>query len=170
MKKAKTVDDFYSEELQSMMNVLYQRLSEDNRRLLAAIEARRIGHGGIHIISKFFGCSRPTIYKGIEEMASPGLLAPANQVRRKGGGRKGVFHEHPDLEVALSEVLKDTIAGDPMNPNVVWTHLSVRQIQEKLEVKGISITAKTVRVAVKKTLGKTKGSKAKSLGEIRKPG
>ncbi len=168
MKKASTVDDLYTDELQSMLSVFYLRLSEDNRRLFAAIESKRIGHGGIVIISKFFGCSRPTIYKGIEEIASPHLLAPPDQVRRKGGGRKGVFYEHPNLEVVLGEVLKDTIAGDPMNPDVVWTHLSVKQIQEKLQAKGISITAKTVRIAVKKTLGKTEGSKAQSFGQIRK--
>ncbi len=162
MKITKTVNNFYTFEVESMLHILYQRLSEENRRLLAAIEAKRIGHGGINLVSKFFGCSRPTIYKGIAEIKTPASLPSTNRVRRPGGGRQGAFFEHPGLEAALDEILKDTIAGDPMNPDVIWTHLSIRQIQEKLERKGISITAKTVRVAVKKTLGKTESPKTKS--------
>ena len=169
MKIAKSVNDYYDNELQSMMKILYERLSEDNRRLLAAIESKRIGHRGIFIMSTFFGCSRPTIYKGLRELENPSTLTSAGDIRSKGAGRKDAFTEHPELKQELDEILKDNIAGDPMNEDVVWTHLNARQIQEKLEEKGIKITLPTVRVAVKKTLGQTESSKKKGPRKQRRP-
>jgi len=162
MKIAKTVDDFYGTEIQTMLKTLYGRLSEENRRLLAGLEAKRMGHGGIQAVSELFGCSRPTIYKGIREIAEPNLLVGAGRSRRKGAGRKDAFAAHPKLEANLQEILKDTLAGDPMNPDVVWTHLNASQIKEKLSTKGINITLPTVRIVVKKKLGQTKSPKAES--------
>lgn len=169
MKTAKSVDDYFDSEIQSMVKAFYERLTEDNRRLLAAIESKRIGHRGIFIISKFFGCSRPTIYKGLKELENPSNLTPPENIRSKGAGRKDVFTQYPELKHTLSEILKDNIAGDPMNADVVWTHLNARQIQEKLEERGIKITLPTVRVAVKKTLGQTESAKKKGYRKKRKP-
>jgi hypothetical protein len=89
-------------------------------------------------------------------------IVGAGRSRRKGAGRKDAFAAHPKLEANLQEILKDTLAGDPMNPDVVWTHLNASQIKEKLSTKGINITLPTVRIVVKKKLGQTKSPKAES--------
>ena len=39
-----------------------------DRRHYAAIEAEKLGHGGITYISDLFGCSRQTVHDGIEEL------------------------------------------------------------------------------------------------------
>ncbi len=63
-------------------------LSERMRRLVAASEARVIGHGGISAVSLATGVSRRAIQVGLKELdeveskASPG----EGKVRRAGGG------------------------------------------------------------------------------------
>jgi hypothetical protein len=166
----KATDVSYPRKIEKMVKMFYQRLSEKDRRLFVAIEAERLGYGGVSFVSRFYGCSRPTVHKGIKEFQDTSALAPATRIREAGGGRKGAFCEHENLRSELDDILKDTIAGDPMNPGVRWTHLKARQIQQKLEGRGIVITTKTVRVLVKKTLGKAKSPKTESAPPVRKQG
>ncbi len=51
----------------------YNRLSEKDRRHYAALEAMKLGHGGITYIANLFSCSRSTIYKGMEEIERESL-------------------------------------------------------------------------------------------------
>ena len=51
-----------------LMMKFYQNLSEKDKRHYAAIEAYKLGHGGITYISKLFNCSRQTIHEGISEL------------------------------------------------------------------------------------------------------
>ena len=46
----------------------YETLSEKDRRHYAAVEAAKLGHGGITYISDLFGCSRQTVAAGLEEL------------------------------------------------------------------------------------------------------
>ena len=62
-------------------------LNERQCRLWAASEARCLGYGGISIVARATGLSRPTITSGIKELENPERLADG-RVRRKGGGRK----------------------------------------------------------------------------------
>jgi hypothetical protein len=50
------------------MQKFYNALSEKDKRGYAAIEAMRLGHGGIAYIVQVLGCSRKTIAQGIEEL------------------------------------------------------------------------------------------------------
>ena len=52
---------YYCEEIESEMLKFYNSLSEKDKRRYAAIEAKKIGHGGIKYISELFGCHRNTI-------------------------------------------------------------------------------------------------------------
>lgn len=166
----KATNDYYPQKIEEMLKIFYQQLSEKNRRLFVAIEAERFGYGGVSFVSRFFECSRPTVHKARKEFQDSSAVAPGTRIRKPGGGRKGAFHEHKNLGSELDDILKDTIAGDPMNPNIRWTHLKASQIQQKLENRGIWITTKTVRVVVKKTLKKTKGPKTESTPPVRKQG
>ena len=75
---------------------LWPHLDERARRLLAASEARQLGHGGVSVMSRVSGLSRVTITKGLQELDAPPL--PAGRVRRPGRGRPAlvvvIFQEH----------------------------------------------------------------------------
>lgn len=58
----------YTEEIEEMMYTYYLSLSEKDRRRYAAIEATKLGHGGINYISDLFDCCRQTVSTGLEEL------------------------------------------------------------------------------------------------------
>lgn len=62
-------------------------LDERSRRLLAAAESQTAGKGGISIVAKAIGISRPVIRQGIAELKDPATLVPG-RIRKEGGGRK----------------------------------------------------------------------------------
>jgi hypothetical protein len=54
--------------IEESMKVFYNSLNERDRRRYAAIEAIKLGHGGIEYISKILSIDPKTIKKGIEEV------------------------------------------------------------------------------------------------------
>ena len=66
---------------------LSPHLSERERRLFAATEARAAGYGGIAAASAATGVAVSTIGRGLKELSALDTLAP-DRVRRSGGGRK----------------------------------------------------------------------------------
>ena len=76
--------DGYSTKLERQMSRLYHSLSERDRRRYAAVEAEKLGHGGIEYISRVLGCDPATIRSGISELNSPDEWDTQRQ-RKKGG-------------------------------------------------------------------------------------
>jgi hypothetical protein len=112
----------------------YNRLNEKNQRLYAAVEAIKIGHGGISYIAKIVGCTRKTVARGIRELlASTVDDQPDNRIRRVGGGRHPYDVTYKDINEQFLDVLKNYTAGDPMNEKIKWTNLTPKEIAEKLE-------------------------------------
>lgn len=74
----------YSEEIESSMHQLYVSLAERDRRRYAAVEAIKLGHGGILYLRNLFGCSEKTIRRGLDELLNPPAL-PIGRSRKKGG-------------------------------------------------------------------------------------
>lgn len=72
------------------MQLHYSRLSEKDRRQYAALEAIKLGYGGISYISKVLGIDRKTISQGKKELLAPVAepLIRSQKQRRPGGGRK----------------------------------------------------------------------------------
>lgn len=58
----------YDSTIERLMLRHYQFLSEKDRRLYAAVEAAKLGHGGITYIADLFGCSRQTVSAGLDEL------------------------------------------------------------------------------------------------------
>lgn len=82
----------YSKEIESEMVKFYNSLSEKDKRRYAAIEAKKLGHGGIKYISELFGCHRNTITEGKSELENREVEKfNDNAIRGKGGGRKSCF-------------------------------------------------------------------------------
>ena len=76
-----------NKELHRQMNLLLSRLDEQQRRWYAAVESRRLGHGGDRLMSLITGMSVTTIRRGRRELQSSLEEVPQNRVRRKGAGR-----------------------------------------------------------------------------------
>ena len=97
-----------------------------------AIEALKLGHGGICFISKLLECDPKTLLMGLMSwrLKSNSLLSGSE---KKGGGRKPLSVIFPQLIDNLLSVLNDHTAGDPMRQGLKWTNLSRRTISRKLE-------------------------------------
>jgi hypothetical protein len=78
----------YEPRVEDRMRALERTFSEKDRRHFAALEAVRLGHGGIEYIAQVLGCSTRTIERGIEELDQLPDDPAAGRVRRPGGGRK----------------------------------------------------------------------------------
>ncbi len=106
-------------------------LDERTRRLLAAAESQVIGRGGISMVSKAVGISRPVIRQGVAELRDPSLLA-AGRIRREGAGRKKAVEKDGSMKSDLEGLLESTTRGDPEAP-LRWTCKSVRQLTAELK-------------------------------------
>ncbi len=73
----------YGLQVERLMQRLYRSLSEKDRRRYAAVEAAKLGHGGVEYVAGLLGCDPKTIGQGrldleLEEDAAAG------RVRKKG--------------------------------------------------------------------------------------
>jgi hypothetical protein len=57
----------YSLQIEEDMRYMFESLNEKDRRHYAAIEAKKLGHGGIIYIARLFGISEKTIQTGMDE-------------------------------------------------------------------------------------------------------
>jgi hypothetical protein len=70
------------------IKLFMSRLDEQQRRWYAALEAKRLGHGGITLISQITGLHVNTIRRGRQELSENLAGRPIDRVRVAGGGRK----------------------------------------------------------------------------------
>ena len=160
-----TFENGYDESLERNMQAFYETLSEKDRRRYAAVEATKLGHGGIEYIAGVLGCSRRTIERGKRELEQlPEGDAPG-RIRRKGAGRKKATEAEPKLEENIRSCFRYRTAGDPMRPDVMWTDLSLRQISDELDRLGTPLSPPVIKQWIKgHGLGKRKMRKVVSGG------
>ena len=72
----------YPSLVKKRMKSFYRSLNERDRRRYAAIEALKLGHGGIDYISQVLKCDQKTISSGIAELESENLTTEGQ--RKKG--------------------------------------------------------------------------------------
>jgi hypothetical protein len=142
----------FSPEIEQLMSKYYQTLSEKDRRRYAAIEAKKLGHGGITYIAQVLGCAQSTIAIGIKELeAMPSEGGYDARVRRPGGGRKCYEETMPGIDHAFLNVIENHTAGDPMQVDVRWTDLTRRQIADLLQQEhGLTVSDTVVKQLLKK--------------------
>jgi len=81
----------YPEPIEQGMKTFYDSLSEKDRRRYAAVEAAKLGHGGIEYMAALLGGAPKTIRHGQQEWAA--LPADTRErVRKKGADASGVSH------------------------------------------------------------------------------
>jgi hypothetical protein len=79
--------DHPDKERHQQMNLFLSRLDEQQRRWYVALEANRIGHGGIGLLSKMTGMDEKTIRRGQQELTAGLASRPTEKARLPGGGR-----------------------------------------------------------------------------------
>jgi hypothetical protein len=75
----------YPPEHEEHMKRFYESLSEKDRRRYAAVEAEKLGHGGVEYIAKLFECDTKTIRHGRGDVDSLPDDDAKGRVRKKGG-------------------------------------------------------------------------------------
>src|SRR5438874_1323782 len=125
----------YPAEIEKAMKAVYLSLRENDRRLYAAVEAAKLGHGGLEYLCSVLGCDPKTVRQGRLELDAlkdqdPDDLGPRSRVRKPGAGRKPHIEKIPQLKQELQAILEDHTAGSPMKQEVVWTDLTPKEIQE----------------------------------------
>ena len=120
-------------------------MDERRRRQWAAAEARDLGWGGVSLVARATGLSRPTITAGMRELDQPAArrAAEAARVRRPGGGRRPATQADPGLLAALESLLDPVTRGDPESP-LRWTCKSTRRLAEELTRQDHRVGASTV--------------------------
>jgi hypothetical protein len=130
-----------TENLQHKFDTLFPHLNERQQHLVAAFDAQQLGRGGISIVSRVTGFSRPTIYRAIESLSQRPL--PVGRVRHSGAGRKALVQCDPQLVPALEALVDPDTRGDPMSP-LRWTCKSTRELAGLLTAQGHPISYITV--------------------------
>ncbi len=69
--------------IERTMKRFFDSLSEKDRRRYAAVEAAKLGHGGLEYVARVLGCDPKTIGQGREELELNEDPA-AGRVRKKG--------------------------------------------------------------------------------------
>jgi len=67
MKQEQAIKFPYTPAIEKYMKMFYISLNEKDSRHYAAVEANKLGHGGITYISELFDCNRSTIQNGLDE-------------------------------------------------------------------------------------------------------
>ena len=146
------------------MQSYYESLSEKDRRRYAAVEAKKLGYGGITYISRLFGCNYRTIIKGMEELSEESLII-SQRIRRSGGGRKKALLTIPGIDEAFMEVVDNHTAGSPVREDIKWTNLTRKQIADLLLEKGINVSVTVIdQLLLKHNFRKRKAVKTTACG------
>ncbi len=142
----------YEESHENSMRIYCRSLPEDHRRRYAAVEALKIGFGGVTYVARVLGMSRRTIYTGIRELEamsdddSEHPRRPSgkdDRIRRPGGGRPKVTQRQAGLEETVEDILEAHSAGSPTDETVRWTDLKPMQLSRELLRRGYEIARNT---------------------------
>jgi hypothetical protein len=139
------------ERIQRKYRALLPELDERRCRQWAAAEARELGWGGVSLVARATGLSRPTITAGLRELeqCTTQRAAQAARVRRPGGGRRLVTEADPGLLAALESLVEPVTRGDPESP-LRWTCKSTRRLAEELVRQDHRVGARTVAILLHK--------------------
>ena len=80
--------DGYGKRVEVQMVNFYRSLSEKDRRRYAAVEAGKLGHGGVAYVARLFGCDPDTVRRGLADIERLPEDAAQDRVRKKGGPKE----------------------------------------------------------------------------------
>jgi len=138
-------------------------LDERSRRIWCATEALEIGWGGISLVQRATGVSRPTIMHGLRDLRDDSGLK-RKQLRKSGGGRQKLQTKDHTLLKDLDVLIEPATRGDPENP-LRWSSKSTIKLAEELTVQGHKITQRTVYNILKSQKYSLKANKKTKEGK-----
>jgi hypothetical protein len=127
---------------QQAYTAMQEALNERQWRLYLALEAKKIGRGGISQVSAASGSTRRTIRRGIAELDRGQVYVVGDRIRARGGGRKSLRSQDVTLEADLEALLE--AKGDPMRLRQS-TSTSVRHLHKTLLAQGHTVSETTIR-------------------------
>jgi len=136
------------ESIKRRFELIEALLSERTRRLVAAAEARVMGHGGISSASRATGVSRRAIQAGLKELDEiksgehPGNGGEMAAMGRF-GGRHPLTRTDPQILELLEGLIEPTTRGDPESP-LRWTCKSLRILADELSRLGAKVSHTSV--------------------------
>lgn len=74
--------DAYSVDIERKMKRFFDWLSEKDRRRYAAVEAAKLGHGGVEYVARVLQCDPKTIRQGLKDLEEPEDTA-TGRIRKK---------------------------------------------------------------------------------------
>jgi hypothetical protein len=80
--------DPYPSEVCKHMKAFHDSLSEKDRRRYAAVEAEKLGHGGVEYIASVLGCSERTVRQGRSDVSKLPEDEAEGRIRKKGGSQE----------------------------------------------------------------------------------
>jgi len=130
--------------------LLAPEMDERWRRQWAAAEARELGWGGVSLLARATGLSRPTIHAGIRELdlTTAQRTALADRIRRPGAGRQRQTQADPGLLAALETLIDPVTRGDPESP-LRWTCKRTRRLSDELSRQRHPVGARTAALLLK---------------------
>src|SRR2546425_7819622 len=142
-------------------------MDERRRRQWAAAEAREVGWGGVSLVARATGLSRPTIIAGLRELQLPAKerAAAAARVRRPGGGRRAVTVTDPQLLAALMALIEPGTRGDPESP-LRWTCKSTATLAGELRRPQHPGSARTVAALLQEARDRVQAKREAAGGAV----
>jgi len=133
------------DELRVRYEALAPGMTEAELRRWAAAEARSVGWGGVTLVARVTGLSRPRITRGLADLADPDQTArvAAGHIRRPGAGRPPATDHAPGLVAALERLVAASTRGDPESP-LQWSSKSTAKLAQELRALGFPVSAVTV--------------------------
>jgi hypothetical protein len=139
----------YSAKIEAQMRNFYHSLSEKDRRRYAAIEATKLGYGGVSYIRQVLQCDDRTITRGQQELEID-LSNEDQRIRKSGGGRKFLLATAEGIDAIFLAIVENNTAGSPMDETIKWTNLSRPAIAEQLKNQGFPVSVTVVDQLLKK--------------------
>ena len=133
----------YSPAVERTMRSFYLSLRENDRRRYAAVEAAKLGHGGIDYIAKVLDVDPKTIRRGQHDLDDL-TAAPTHRVREPGGGRKRRLDQDPKIDQDFSKVMVEYTAGSPTEESLIWTNLTKTEIVDLMQECGSYVSVHIV--------------------------
>ena len=133
-------------------HLLVVELDERRRRQWAAAESRHLGWGGISLVSRATGLTRPTIMVGLRELklTKAERSKMGSRIRRSGGGRHRLTENDPGLLTALESLIEPLTRGDPESW-LRWTCKSTSKLADELIKQNHPVTDRTVASLLKQS-------------------
>jgi hypothetical protein len=125
------------------LRLVLATLSAEQRRLLAAVESRHLGRGGVASVAQITGLDRSVIARGRRELAALLAGTPIKKERKPVRGRPRIEEKYPAITATLEAMVSDEVAGDPMGEQR-WVRSSVAKLTRRLREKGFPVGHSTV--------------------------